>query len=469
MQFWNELEGRVIHGRHPLTRLVRSEGRTAWFESEAGDPAGTPATISLIEALTDADEVTERLQGAQSLQQPNLVRIEKVGQVTLDDTLFVYAVMGHIEQSLADVLQGQSLSADEGREVAEALVAALTAIHQKGWSHGHVEADSVLATETAVQLRSDCLQLNPAAQADDVAGIGVTLFHAFTQRKALTATDAQVNRIPAPFAEIVRNTFARRWTLAQVANALKPAPAVAPAAAAPIPAPVAAPPAPATPARPTLPPMRAPEPKPPVAPAPAPVTAARLEPLPPQAEKFVPEPEARPVAAAGQRRPFLLYGVIAAVVLAVILFFLFRPHTTTEPAQQAAAPAPATPSVPAPVPAAPAPSVKPSPVSKPSAAAKSSAAKPSPAATQVPAGNERSIWRVIAYTYRYEKPAQEMVDKLKAEHPNLDVAVFSPGGKTTVYLISLGGAMTREEALKMRDKAASMGLPPDTFVQNFRE
>jgi hypothetical protein len=62
-----------------------------------------------------------------------------------------------------------------------------------------------------------------------------------------------------------------------------------------------------------------------------------------------------------------------------------------------------------------------------------------------------------------------MVDKLKAQHPNLDVAVFSPAGKTSLYLISLGGAMTREEALKMRDKVASMGLPPDTFVQNFRE
>ena len=466
MQFWNELEGREIHGRHPLIRLVRSEGRTAWFESSAGDPAGTPATISLIEALTDADEVTERLQAAESLQQPNLVRISKVGQVTLDDTLFVYAVMDHIEQSLADVLQGQSLSADEGREVAEALVAALTAIHQKGWSHGHVEAASVLATETAVQLRSDCLQLSPAAQADDVAGIGVTLFHAFTQRKALTATDAQVNRIPAPFAEIVRNTFARRWTLAQVANALKPAPAVAPPVVAPVAAPVVPPPAPPKPA-----PPRAPEPKPstppPVAPMAAPVTKARLEPLPPQAEKFEPAP--RPVAAAEQRKPLLLYGAIALVVLAVLAFFLFRPHTATEPAQQASAPEPAATSVAAPVPAA-APAVKPS-ASKPSPAARSSAMpKPSAAAvTPASTGSGRSIWRVIAYTYRYEKPAQEMVDKLKGQHPNLDVAVFSPKGKTSVYLISLGGAMSHQDALKMRDKAASMGLPADTFVQNFSE
>ena len=237
MQFWNELEGRTIDGRHPLRRLVRSEGRRAWFESEAGDPQATPATLSLTEALTDADEVVARLQAAQSMNHPNLVTIVKIGQVNLDNTLFVYAVMEHIEQSLSDVLQSQALSAEEGREVAEAMVGALTVIHQKGMSHGHVEAASVLATEETVKLRSDCLQDSTAGQADDVAGIGATLFHAFTQRKGLSATDAQINRIPAPFAEIVRSSFARRWNLAQVANALKPAPPVMQAAPPPPPPP----------------------------------------------------------------------------------------------------------------------------------------------------------------------------------------------------------------------------------------
>ena len=157
MQFWNELEGQTIDGLYPLRRLVRSEGRSAWFETETGEPQSTPATISLTEALTDADEVIERLHAAQDLKHPNLVSIVKVGQVQVDNTLLVYAVMEHIEQSLSDVLQIQALSPEEGREVAEALVGALTAIHQKGMSHGHVEAASVLATEETVKLRSDCL------------------------------------------------------------------------------------------------------------------------------------------------------------------------------------------------------------------------------------------------------------------------------------------------------------------------
>src|ERR1700678_1629204 len=197
MQFWNELEGQTIDGRYPLRRLVRSEGRSAWFETETGEPQSAPATISLTEALTDVDEVIPRLQAAQNLKQSNLVSIIKVGQDRLDNTQVVYAVMEHIEQSLSDVLQSQALSPEEGREVAEALVSSLTAIHQQGMSHGRVEAASVLATEDTVKLRSDCLHTNPAGQADDVAAIGTTLFHAFTQRKALSATDAQINRIPA--------------------------------------------------------------------------------------------------------------------------------------------------------------------------------------------------------------------------------------------------------------------------------
>src|ERR1700689_267180 len=244
MQFWNELEGQKIDRLYPLRRLVRSEGRSAWFETATGEELSTPATISLTEALTDADEVTARLKAAQNLKHPNLVSITTVGEVRLDNTLIVYAVMEHIEQSLSDVLQSQTLTPEEGREVAEALVGALTAIHQKGMSHGRVEAASVLATEETVKLRSDCLQTTAGGQAEDVAAIGSTLFHAFTQRKELTATDAQINRIPAPFAEIIRNSFARRWTLAQISNALKPVLPVAsvPAPPAPVPTPAPAPP-----------------------------------------------------------------------------------------------------------------------------------------------------------------------------------------------------------------------------------
>jgi hypothetical protein len=466
MQFWNELEGRTIDGRHPLRRLVRSEGRRAWFESEAGDPQGTPATLSLTEALTDADEVVARLQAAQSLKHPNLVTIVKVGQVNLDNTLFVYAVMEHIEQSLSDVLQNQALSPEEGREVAEAMVGALTVIHQKGMSHGHVEAASVLATEETVKLRSDCLQDSTAGQADDVAGIGATLFHAFTQRKGLSATDAQINRIPAPFAEIVRSSFAGRWNLAQVANALKPAQPVTQAVPPPPPPPST--PTPPAPPAPVIPPpepvvVKAPERTRPAYPSAAPVVAA--EELPPLAIE-----ENEPLTA--KRMPLALYVGLGVLALAIITWLVFRPGSTPPPPQKAAAPtvsAPAasTPAAPPPAPVAPTPNTI---AKKPSAAIPARPAAPLAQPTaSASAANGRSVWRVIAYTYRRQQDATDMVARISSKHPNLKVEVFTPPGRS-IYLVSLGGGdMDHDEAVKMLDKARSMGLPDDTYIQNFAE
>ncbi len=451
MQFWNELEGRTIDGRHPLRRLVRSEGRSAWFETEAGDPQKTPATISLTEALTDADEVNDRLRAAEGIKHPNLVTILKVGQVNLDNTLFVYAVMEHIEQNLGDVLEIQALSAEDARDVAEALVGSLTAIHQKGMSHGHVEAASVLATEETVKLRSDCLQATAASQADDVAGIGATLFHAFTQRKGISATDAQINRIPAPFAEIVRNTFARRWTLAQVANALKPAaPMVEPAPVAAAPLPAKAPtPAPAV--------AKVPEKAVPPAPRPAstpPPTPARVAPPvakeKPSAPVVEPEPDS-PIT----RRPILpLYLALAVMaILAVISWLILRPNHSSAPANTT--PAPKAPLVTRAAPSAP--------------AEAPATTTPTAAPAAAPATNGRAIWRVIAYTYRRQEPATAMVAKIAAKHPNVQAEVFTPKGKSGVYLVSLGGGMDHAAAVKMLDKVRSMGLPEDSFVQNYSE
>ena len=447
MQFWNELEGRTIDGVYPLRRLVRSEGRHAWFETETGEPEAGPATISLTEAATDADEVLERLQAAQQLKHPNLVTITKVGQVRVDTTLVIYAVMEHIEQSLSDVLQSQALSPEEGREVAEALVSSLTAIHQQGMSHGRVEAASVLATEDTVKLRSDCLHTNPAGQADDVAAIGTTLFHAFTQRKALSATDAQINRIPAPFAEIIRNSFGRKWTLAQISNALKP---VLPVASV-IPQPAAAAP-------------------PPPAPPPVAVKAPVSTPPPPAYRPAAPEVPSRRTLRSDEdeepvkQKPWLLYGGLGVVLLAIIGWLLLRPHSVQAPVEtptQATAPATAPP---APAIATAKPPVARPPAAKPNPSAGASAAR-SDAAT-VPADG-RTVWRVVAYTYRGQTKASDMVAKISGKHSDLDAEVFSPPGRGTVYLVTVGGAMDHDAAVKMRNKAQREGLPADSYVQNF--
>jgi hypothetical protein len=436
--------------------------------------------MSLTEALTDADEVVARLEAALHLNHPNLVSITKVGQVRVDNTLLVYALMEPIEQSLSDVLQSQALTADEGREVAEALVSGLTAIHQNGMSHGRVEAASVLATQETVKLRSDCLHLSTAGQGDDVAGIGTTLFHAFTQRKGPTATDAQINRIPAPFAEIIRNSFARRWNLAQINNALKPVLPVAsvPAAPAPVPTPAPVPPprvaAPVAPAPPRVaaapvappPPAARPEPPAPRPPVRTPPIAERLTtpPIPVVRAAEVDEEE----EAVTKRRPFALYGAIAVVVLAILGWLFMRPHSEPAPATATAPVTAPQPVAPPPVVAEKAPATKPA-AAKPSAAKAPATkpAKPSPSTQGTPASGpeSRAVWRVVAYTYKGQTKADDMVSKINEKHSNLGAEVFSP--RSGDYLVTVGGPMDHDQATKMLDKARRAGLPEDSYVQNF--
>jgi eukaryotic-like serine/threonine-protein kinase len=478
MQFWNELEGKVL-GDYPLLRLVRSEGRSAWFDTEIRNGETRPATISLTESLTDTEEVTERLQAAQRIQHPNLVAISKVGQGRLDGTLFVYAVMEHMDQNLSDVLREQALSAAEGRQVAEALVGALTEIHSRDLVHGRVEPASILAIGEAVKLRSDCLQAPGGTRAGDVSGIGETLFLAFTQRKPSSADDTLINRIPAPFAEIVRNSLSARWSLAQIAAVLKP-----PAPPAPTLGPVERPNPPAVqPVKPAAvpppqqaPPQQAPRPQAPPQQAPQEQTRQEQTHREQALQEQTQQKQEDDKESVSRPRPTALYAVLALAFLLILGWLIFRPKAP-EPASSAA---PATVATPAPSPTQSGPAPAPLPPlekTKPSAARLApreplTQAQSEPATRQSnPSGDAgtRTIWRVVAYTYRNQDQAQHKADEINHGHANLQASVFSPHRSNGTYLVVLGGAMDRSHAFAMRDKARAAGLPTDTYAQNFSE
>lgn len=76
-------------------------------------------------------------------------------------------------------------------------------------------------------------------------------------------------------------------------------------------------------------------------------------------------------------------------------------------------------------------------------------------------------WRVVAYTYNYEKTAQEKARALGERFAELNPEVFAPKGED-VWLVTVGGMMNRADALMLRNKAVNMGLPEDTYAQSFR-
>ena len=162
------------------------------------------------------------------------------------------------------------------------------------------------------------------------------------------------------------------------------------------------------------------------------------------------------------------------IVLAIIGWLLFRPHSAPAPAEAPSPAAQATAPAAAPEPAPTPPAVsttKPSAAkrssSAPATAARSAAATASTtAAADVPA-NGRTVWRVVAYTYRGQTKATDMVAKISDKHSDLDPEVFNPPGRGGVYLVTVGGAMDHDAAVKMLSKGQREGLPADAYVQNF--
>jgi Protein kinase domain/SPOR domain len=92
-----------------------------------------------------------------------------------------------------------------------------------------------------------------------------------------------------------------------------------------------------------------------------------------------------------------------------------------------------------------------------------------PATHAGPGGNpERPIWRVILYTYARQEDAQHRAEILNEKHPELTCGVFAPNGDTGPYLVIAGGSMSRDEALQVRRKALGLGMPHDSYIQNYR-
>ncbi|MGI9070532.1 MAG: hypothetical protein ACR2JB_04195 [Bryobacteraceae bacterium] len=65
--------------------------------------------------------------------------------------------------------------------------------------------------------------------------------------------------------------------------------------------------------------------------------------------------------------------------------------------------------------------------------------------------------------------AEKSARLINEKHPDLKAEVFSPNGNTGPYQVVIRRQMDRESAIKLRQKARQLGLPRDTYAQNYKQ
>jgi eukaryotic-like serine/threonine-protein kinase len=486
MMLWTDLEGRELLGRWLLGPLVRPEGRTAWFAATA---EGRPLMLSITETLNDDEELLARLKAAAEVRHPNVATVEEACAAYVDETPVVIAAIEPTDENLGDVLRERTLRAAEAQQVLSALVQGLAAIHARGLVHGRMEPASVLAMGDTIKLRSDCLQIGgadfAARSGEDVRGLGRIVTQAMTGRIPAGENDALLQLLPEPMGRTVRRALsgnARITEIVALAGVV-----IVPAARAPEPTHAVRPGPVAVPVESDAPPPQATSSA--ADPVVLPAAAAAEPPQPAESSTTQPaksaakviallaarapaeprqpgEPSAPAIAAQDDhanatdggpspgtpRRSAPLVIAVAALLLVATLWAVYGVMHSGKAANPAK---PATPTAGSTVPMP----------QKPAVAGR--------AAPAVQGGGSATValmtpgWRVIAYTYMHEAQAQHKAQVIRQRFPQLTPGVFALHG-TAPYLVTLGGVMSRADALALRDKAVQMGLPRDTYAQNYR-
>jgi hypothetical protein len=423
MELWTEYEGRTIDGAFPLKKLLLPEGRSAFFSTSNGN--GDPTVIRLIASHFDEDEILARWRGVDALHHPNILRLEHYGQLILDDTTVVYAVMEPVDANLAEVIANQRLTLAEARQLAASLASALEVLHANGFVHEHVEPANIFAVGEEVKLRGDCIRETTEgaaaveARRRDIHDLSIVLLQALTQE----TSPASALSLPTPFDRIIPNAIRGVWGLPEIKACLasgEPPRSTPPTAPSPVNLPISE------------------QPKPPAGNFTPPAARPSIVGHPLAKPRFVSKEGLPPLS---PQRIRTAAGILAAVLL---LWLVWRFALSSRPATPG--PQASTASIAQPRPAATS-NTKPSVVTSPVAAT-------------------RGQWRVIAYTYNRQDQAQKKAATLARSHPDIHPEVFTPTGRAP-FLVAINGPMTRDQAYALVRRASHWNLPEDTYAQNY--
>jgi serine/threonine protein kinase len=259
-----EWERRIVNGVYPLRRFLGRSNHSVVFLTECKAQNVAQAAIKILPAnpaLTEAQLAHWRRVAA--LSHPHLMRLLDAGRCQLGGHNFLFVVMDHAEQNLAQILPGRPLTPDEVRDLLPATLDALAYLHGKNLVQGGFKPPNFLVVDDQLKLASDTIR--PAGErtastakpslydppeakngristAGDIWGLGITLAEALTQtppawsRERSESVFLPANLAPE-FVDTVQRCLnrdpGRRPAIAELVAQFKQAPPATPASAAP--------------------------------------------------------------------------------------------------------------------------------------------------------------------------------------------------------------------------------------------
>jgi eukaryotic-like serine/threonine-protein kinase len=488
------LEGTTLDGAYVLGQCLGADERTVIFKAQvkAGHPATAIIKIYRAEASV-ADEQIALWEEIKKLQHPNLAAVLGSGRTKLQGEELIYVAIEPADEMLDAVLRARPLNTIEAGELVVSICRGLEHLHTSGFVHGSLSPEEVLGVGDSIKLSTEGARkaqsatdiwlknakyhapenpngnITPEA---DMWCLGATLFEAITQKECGADCRNEATRLPVPFGSIVHRCLysnpEARCTLQEVVQLyegrLRAFSAAAGAAAG---------------ADSGVRELR----EAPRNSTPSP-TRAQSEPT----QGFFNEGAQTEVHAedAGRlsRRNWVYLALALLLVLGVI--WLARPKKS---AQRGSAASSATnTAAPQPQSAVPAQKAAAPPVRRQSTPQHAPAQVPSTSTPRTAVSGARPhqddhgqsttdqahyvngpVWRVVVYTYDGAADAENQARLINERHPELKAEVFSPNANSGPYLVVIGGQMNRESAITLRQRARQLGLPRDTYAQNYKQ
>ena len=209
-EFWPKWQSEVINGLYPLRRLLSGSDHSAVFLTDCKAQGIADAAIKMVPAERVTLALLSHWRMAVELSHPHLIRLLDTGLCQLEGRQFLFVVMEHAEQTLAQVLPSRALTAAEAQELLVPTLDALAFLHSKKLVQGQLKPANILVVGDQLKLATDTVRPSgePRASLDersaydppeatssrlspagDMWALGITLVEALTQRLPARSDD----------------------------------------------------------------------------------------------------------------------------------------------------------------------------------------------------------------------------------------------------------------------------------------